>query len=199
MRADRAVYLARSRGDVSAALSPCRMQVPVSSGRAVAQEPQPGAPMTRWSAAQFRTKPGCKWSSPPPSLVRRRPRAGGVGAAAVRGFDPFPEAGVEERLTPAVAGTVPECHRLQAGRRRTGSMTSRRARAKFARACGADPDVLRSLRESEKLSEKDRGPAVDPDEPPMPATEHSAPPSASCTCAPGAPRPTTSHSPPAGY
>lgn len=63
MRADRGVYLARSRGDVSAALSPCRMQVPVSSGRAVAQEPQPGAPMTRWSAAQFRTKPGCKWSS----------------------------------------------------------------------------------------------------------------------------------------
>lgn len=43
---------------------------------------------------------------------------------------------------------------------------------KFARACGADPDVLRTVWESEKLSEKSRGPATaDPDEPPMPATE----------------------------
>ncbi|MGW1364884.1 helix-turn-helix domain-containing protein [Streptomyces chartreusis] len=43
---------------------------------------------------------------------------------------------------------------------------------KFAQACGADPQVLRTVWESEKLSQKSLDPAaVDPDEPPMPAAE----------------------------
>ncbi|WP_254402637.1 AAA domain-containing protein [Streptomyces sp. AC555_RSS877] len=43
---------------------------------------------------------------------------------------------------------------------------------RFAQACGADPDVLRTVWESEKLSQKSREPETpDPDDPPMPATE----------------------------
>ncbi|GAB7111104.1 hypothetical protein JCM4814A_94230 [Streptomyces phaeofaciens JCM 4814] len=43
---------------------------------------------------------------------------------------------------------------------------------KFAQACGADPEVLRTVWESEKLSERNRAPApVDADEPPLPAAE----------------------------
>ncbi|MDL5206358.1 helix-turn-helix transcriptional regulator [Streptomyces sp. ALI-76-A] len=43
---------------------------------------------------------------------------------------------------------------------------------KFAQACGADPDVLRTVWETEKLSQKYREPDTpDPDAPPMPATE----------------------------
>jgi transcriptional regulator with XRE-family HTH domain len=42
---------------------------------------------------------------------------------------------------------------------------------KFAQTCGADPEVLRTVWESEKLSEKNREPAVTPNEPPMPAAE----------------------------
>lgn len=42
---------------------------------------------------------------------------------------------------------------------------------KFALTCGADPEVLRTVWESEKLSEKSREPAVTPDAPPMPAAE----------------------------
>jgi transcriptional regulator with XRE-family HTH domain len=42
---------------------------------------------------------------------------------------------------------------------------------KFALTCGADPEVLRTVWESEKLSEKSREPAVMPDDPPMPAAE----------------------------
>ncbi|MGW6958771.1 helix-turn-helix domain-containing protein [Streptomyces chartreusis] len=43
---------------------------------------------------------------------------------------------------------------------------------KFALTCGADPQVLRTVWESEKLSQKNLDPAaVDPDEPPMPAAE----------------------------
>ncbi|WSQ15208.1 helix-turn-helix domain-containing protein [Streptomyces sp. NBC_01231] len=43
---------------------------------------------------------------------------------------------------------------------------------KFAQACGADPEVLRTVWESEKLSEKSRAPATpDPDAPPPPAAE----------------------------
>ncbi|WP_190201666.1 helix-turn-helix domain-containing protein [Streptomyces djakartensis] len=42
---------------------------------------------------------------------------------------------------------------------------------KVARTCGADPEVLRTVWESEKLSEKNREPAVTPDEAPMPAAE----------------------------
>ncbi|MFD8050161.1 helix-turn-helix domain-containing protein [Streptomyces chartreusis] len=43
---------------------------------------------------------------------------------------------------------------------------------KFAQACGADPQVLRTVWESEKLSQKSLDPAaVDPDEAPMPAAE----------------------------
>jgi transcriptional regulator with XRE-family HTH domain len=43
---------------------------------------------------------------------------------------------------------------------------------KFAQACGADPVVLRTVWETEKLSEKSREPAApDPDAPPLPAAE----------------------------
>lgn len=43
---------------------------------------------------------------------------------------------------------------------------------KFAQACGADPDVLRTVWESEKLSDKDRDPApADPDAPALPAAD----------------------------
>ncbi|WP_217236260.1 helix-turn-helix transcriptional regulator [Streptomyces sp. AC555_RSS877] len=43
---------------------------------------------------------------------------------------------------------------------------------RFAHACGADPEVLRTVWESEKLSQKTREPETpDPDDPPMPATE----------------------------
>jgi transcriptional regulator with XRE-family HTH domain len=43
---------------------------------------------------------------------------------------------------------------------------------KFAQTCGADPEVLRTVWESEKLSQKTREPDTpDPDDPPMPATE----------------------------
>ncbi|MGW3990562.1 helix-turn-helix domain-containing protein [Streptomyces sp. NPDC004830] len=42
---------------------------------------------------------------------------------------------------------------------------------KFARTCGADPQVLRAVWESEKLSAKSREPALPPDELPMPAAE----------------------------
>ncbi|MFF5257052.1 helix-turn-helix domain-containing protein [Streptomyces leeuwenhoekii] len=43
---------------------------------------------------------------------------------------------------------------------------------KFAQACGADPDVLRTVWESEKLSSKDRDPdPPDPDAPALPAVE----------------------------
>ncbi|MGW5609360.1 helix-turn-helix domain-containing protein [Streptomyces sp. NPDC003753] len=42
---------------------------------------------------------------------------------------------------------------------------------KFAHACGADPEVLRTVWESEKLSQKCREPVPDPDAPPLPAAE----------------------------
>ncbi|MFD7407773.1 helix-turn-helix domain-containing protein [Streptomyces sp. NPDC059866] len=42
---------------------------------------------------------------------------------------------------------------------------------KFAQACGADPEVLRTVWESEKLSQKSRDLPPDPDEPPLPAAE----------------------------
>ncbi|MDH6522549.1 transcriptional regulator with XRE-family HTH domain [Streptomyces sp. SAI-135] len=42
---------------------------------------------------------------------------------------------------------------------------------KFAQACGADPAVLRTVWESEKLSEKHREPEPQPDEEPPPAAE----------------------------
>lgn len=42
---------------------------------------------------------------------------------------------------------------------------------KFAQACGADPAVLRTVWETEKLSEKHREPDPEPDEEPPPAAE----------------------------
>ncbi|MFF2386327.1 helix-turn-helix domain-containing protein [Streptomyces sp. NPDC058108] len=42
---------------------------------------------------------------------------------------------------------------------------------KFARACGADPEVLRTVWESEKLSQKDRETITDPDDAPLSARE----------------------------
>ncbi|MFJ2399595.1 helix-turn-helix domain-containing protein [Streptomyces sp. NPDC087843] len=42
---------------------------------------------------------------------------------------------------------------------------------KFARACGADPEVLRTVWESEKLSQKDRETITDPDDAPRSARE----------------------------
>ncbi|GAB2897871.1 hypothetical protein GCM10027074_76320 [Streptomyces deserti] len=42
---------------------------------------------------------------------------------------------------------------------------------RFAQTCGADPEVLRTVWESEKLSEKNRETTVKPDDPPMPAAE----------------------------
>ncbi|MEV0982443.1 helix-turn-helix transcriptional regulator [Streptomyces sp. NPDC049915] len=42
---------------------------------------------------------------------------------------------------------------------------------KFAHACGADPEVLRAVWETEKLSQKYREPSPDPDAEPLPAAE----------------------------
>lgn len=42
---------------------------------------------------------------------------------------------------------------------------------KFAHTCGADPEVLRAVWESEKLSHKSRQASPDPDAPPLPAAE----------------------------
>ncbi|MFH8939470.1 helix-turn-helix domain-containing protein [Streptomyces griseosporeus] len=42
---------------------------------------------------------------------------------------------------------------------------------KFAHVCGADPDVLRTVWESEKLSDRSPWPEPDPDAPPLPAAE----------------------------
>jgi transcriptional regulator with XRE-family HTH domain len=42
---------------------------------------------------------------------------------------------------------------------------------KFAQTCGADPEVLRTVWESEELNEKNRETPVKPDHPPMPAAE----------------------------
>ncbi|MDO0909314.1 hypothetical protein QQM39_00005 [Streptomyces sp. DT2A-34] len=69
---------------------------------------------------------------------------------------------------------------------------------KFAQTCGADPEVLRTVWESEKLSEKSRETAVKPGEPPSPLRNGFALPCAHCTCALEGPHQATSRSPAAG-